>query len=108
VITRVWRCGVVPERADELVDWIAENSWPSVRLAPGFEGGALYLPMDRKDKMVTVSHWANRESIANYAGADWQSTPIVYEYERQFMTTEASVEHFNRVQAIPRPEADDS
>ena len=76
VITRVWRCGIVPARAEELVDWIAENSWPSVRLAPGFEGGALYLPMDGKDKMITVSHWADRESIANYAGTDWQGTPI--------------------------------
>jgi heme-degrading monooxygenase HmoA len=106
VITRVWRCSILPARADELVDWIAGNSWPSVRVAPGFEGGALYLPMDGKDQIVTVSNWADKEAIANYAGPDWQGTPIVYEYERAFMTSVATVEHFERVQVVRRPEDD--
>ena len=100
MITRVWRCDVVPERADELIDWIELNSWPRVRTAPGFIGGALYLPMDGKDTIVTASHWVDGTSIGAYAGEDWRGTPVVYDYERAFLVGEPSVEHFVRAHEV--------
>jgi heme-degrading monooxygenase HmoA len=100
VITRVWKCGVVPATADELIEWIARNSWPKVAVVPGFLGGALYTPLRSQGEIVTVSHWADGQAIQAYVGDSWLDTPVVYDQERPYLTGEPALTHYVRRQLI--------
>jgi heme-degrading monooxygenase HmoA len=100
MISRVWDCKVVPDTLDGLLEWIDRNSWPKVRVVPGFEGGELYTPLGARDRIVTVSHWSGTDAIASYVGQDWQERPIVYEEERPYLVGEPTLTHYELMQRI--------
>lgn len=54
MIARMWEVRGLPERIDELVDWVCTVAVPAVESEPGYVRGEVYASADR---VVVISSW---------------------------------------------------
>jgi quinol monooxygenase YgiN len=77
MISRHWRALARPERADEYVSHLRNETFPEMRKLPGCLGATIH----RRDQplgveFIVITHWASMEAIHSFSGADVEAAVV--------------------------------
>ena len=98
MIARIWHGEVVPEKADEYLDYLNRTGVPDYRATEGNRG--LYvLRRIEEDRahFLTVSFWESMQKVENFAGADPGRARYYPEDGRFLLRFEPHVRHYEVV-----------
>ena len=93
----MWEARVLPGLVDELVAWLRVDAWELMTAVDGFEGGELYRSFDGPDRVVLITHWRDEAALAEFAGPDWRTEPVIGDADRSFLAGAPHVWHFTAV-----------
>ena len=84
-IARIWQGRIAAARADEYEKYLYENGIRKIAATPG-NLGVQVMRHQRGDivEFITISYWANRQDIRNYAGEDIEK-PHHLERDAEFL-----------------------
>lgn len=84
-IARIWQGRLKAERADEYEAYLYEHGIRKIAATPG-NLGVQVMRHTNGDvvEFITISYWANRQDIRNYAGADIEK-PHHLERDAEFL-----------------------
>jgi quinol monooxygenase YgiN len=96
---------VIPERAEELLDFLVRSTLETIRYVPGFVSANLHVNFDRT-AVVNYAQWSSREAVAaarenptvialmrEQAKIADSFTPIQYELRNSVAAAETSRRH---------------
>jgi heme-degrading monooxygenase HmoA len=98
MVVRMWEARAVPGLLDEFVEFVVERGWPAMEAVDGFAGGELYrADSESEPRLVMITRWRDEAALAEFAGPDWQSSPVVLPDEERFLARPPHVWHFTQV-----------
>ncbi|WP_433789199.1 antibiotic biosynthesis monooxygenase family protein [Actinoplanes sp. CA-252034] len=107
MIVRMWRGWVETGRAEEYVRYVEATGLAEYRSTPGNVDAQMWTRDlgDGRTEVVTVSWWADRESIRAFAGDDIGRAVFYPEDDEFLVGRETTVSHFELRDRRPGPEA---
>lgn len=96
MIVRMWETRVQPDKADDLIKYVATEVWPSLEGTAGFLGGeVLRSHRGKDDRVLLATRWDSEEALESYLGPAWAAhdmTPVPA--EEPFLDGTPFVDHW--------------
>ncbi|HEX7251556.1 MAG TPA: antibiotic biosynthesis monooxygenase [Thermoanaerobaculia bacterium] len=101
-IARIFRGRVLTARADEYEQYIATGI-EKILATPGNQGATILRRAEGdQTEFLVVSYWESVNAVKRFAGEDYQK-PVLLPRDREFLTAEPSVSHFEVKREVRRP-----
>ena len=95
MIVRMWRGWTRPEDTDAYAEYIVGTGIAAYKATPGNQGAYLISrPDGDRSEFLTVSFWADHDSIVAFAGDDIEQAVFYPEDDRYLIDRETTVRHF--------------
>ena len=95
MIARIWHGRTRAERADDYLGFLLQRALPDYRSTPGNRAAFVLRRVEGEvAHFLCVTHWASREAIAAFAGADIAIAKYYPEDADFLLEFEPTVEHF--------------
>ena len=99
MIARHWRGLARSDRAEEYEQHLRRETFPGLKKIPGFVGAAiLKRPFEGGVEFLVISHWASREAIAEFAGADVEVAVVPPNVQSMMIEYDRRARHYEVVE----------
>jgi heme-degrading monooxygenase HmoA len=65
---------------------------------PGMVSHAILIDRDDPDRVIYQSTWLDEESVAGYAGDDWETEPVTFDGEAELLREPLRLRHFDHAE----------
>jgi hypothetical protein len=102
-ILREWRAEIRRALRDEYVEYVESTGLSGYRCTPGNLGAVVAVrDLDgERSEIVTLSWWADRQSIVAFAGEDIGRARYYPEDDRYLLTRPDTVQHYDSTKPPP-------
>jgi heme-degrading monooxygenase HmoA len=101
MISRIWRGLAKPERADDYVQHLQDETFPLLTTIPGFiDAQILRRSVDRGVEFLVVTEWESLQSIQQFAGAGTDRAVVPQKVEEMMIDYDRIVRHYEVLKGL--------
>jgi len=96
MISRHWRALALPERADEYVTHLRNETFPAIKNLPGCLGATVH----RREQpagveFIVITHWASLAAIHAFSGADAEAAVVPPKVRDMMIEFDVRARHYH-------------
>ena len=96
MIVRSSEAWIAPGRRDEFMATLHDLVATFPARYPGLVSHAILIDRDDPDRVIYQSTWLDDESVAGFAGDDWQTEPVTFDGEADLLREPLRLRHFDQ------------
>jgi len=99
MISRQWRGLVKPDRAQNYIEHLRADTFPSLRKLPGFVSASIHSRrLGNGIEFLIVTQWDSLDDIARFAGPDLEAAVVPAEAAAMMIEYDRRARHFEVVE----------
>ena len=98
MIVRISEAWIAPGKRDEFMAVLLDLVGTFPARFPGLESHAVLVDRDDPDRVIYQSIWLDEESVAGFAGDNWQTEPVTFDGEADLLREPLRLRHFDTIE----------